>query len=47
MVIEFILRSKADWSLWKDEYYRLQEYFGNKAGDNEVAIRIGESDRYG
>ena len=42
MVIEFILKRKNDWSLWKDEYCRLQEYFGNKAGDNEVAIRIGE-----
>ena len=40
MVIDFILRRKDDWSLWKDQYHRLQEYFGNKAGKNPVADRI-------
>ncbi len=41
-VIEFILKKKNDWSLWESEYHRLREYFGNKGGANEVAIRIGD-----
>jgi uncharacterized protein (DUF927 family) len=41
-LIDFILKKKNDWPLWKAEYHRLQEYFGNKAGENPVAGRIGE-----
>jgi uncharacterized protein (DUF927 family) len=42
MLIDFILRKKNDWPLWETEYHRLIGYFGNKAGNNPVAGRIGD-----
>jgi len=41
-LVAFILKNRAQWELWKQEYMRLRNYLRNKAGSNPVAIRISD-----